>query len=67
MNSAEINCDEYKKDCSLDPHNDHRLAMAFCVLGLKLGVRVKNIECTSKSYPDFVKDLRSLGIQVKKY
>lgn len=51
----------YKKDCLLDPHRDHRLAMAFAVLGLKIGVRVKDMECTHKSYPDFVHDFQALG------
>ena len=50
----------YKKNCLLDPHHDHRLAMAFAVLGLKLGVRVKDIECSHKSYPGFVKDFQSI-------
>ena len=44
----------------LDPHHDHRLAMAFAVLGLRIGAKVKDIECVAKSYPGFVKDLKSL-------
>lgn len=56
---------QYKKNCLLDPHHDHRLAMAFCVLGLKVGARVKDIECTSKSYPSFVRDFKALGAKVK--
>ena len=56
----------YKKNCLLDPHHDHRLAMSFCVLGVKLGVRIKDIECTRKSYPDFVADLKRIGIRVSK-
>ncbi|VAW18076.1 3-phosphoshikimate 1-carboxyvinyltransferase [hydrothermal vent metagenome] len=51
---------EYKANCLLDPHHDHRLAMAFAVLGLKIGVKIKDVECTSKSYPGFVKDFKSL-------
>lgn len=58
--------EEYKKDCVLDPHNDHRLAMAFSILGLKIGVRVKDIECSSKSYPEFVKDLKALGVNAQR-
>jgi len=54
----------YRKDCILDPHNDHRLAMAFCVLGIKIGVRVKDIECTRKSYPAFINDFKTLGAKV---
>jgi 3-phosphoshikimate 1-carboxyvinyltransferase len=45
----------------LDPHDDHRLAMAFAVLGLRTGITVKNIECSHKSYPDFVRDFRLIG------
>jgi 3-phosphoshikimate 1-carboxyvinyltransferase len=44
----------------LDPHHDHRLAMAFAVLGLKVGITVKDVECTSKSYPGFVKDFKKI-------
>ncbi|HQP10087.1 MAG TPA: 3-phosphoshikimate 1-carboxyvinyltransferase [Candidatus Omnitrophota bacterium] len=58
--------DKYKMSRLLDPHKDHRLAMAFCILGLKLGVRVKDIECTHKSYPDFIRDLRKLGVSIRK-
>jgi 3-phosphoshikimate 1-carboxyvinyltransferase len=52
---------QYRMGILLDPHHDHRLAMAFTVLGLKVGARVKDIECVSKSYPDFVRDMRSIG------
>lgn len=58
---------EYKTGCLLDPHRDHRLAMAFAVLGTKLGARIKDIECTSKSYPGFVRDFRSLGAKVHEF
>lgn len=45
----------------LDPCRDHRLAMAFAVLGLKVGLSVKDVECSHKSYPDFVRDFKALG------
>jgi 3-phosphoshikimate 1-carboxyvinyltransferase len=57
---------EYKGGVCLDPRHDHRLAMAFTALGLKLGLRVKDIECVSKSYPDFIRDLKALGARVKR-
>lgn len=50
----------YKKDVVLDPHHDHRLAMAFAVLGLKIGTIVLDMECSSKSYPLFVQDLKKV-------
>lgn len=52
----------YKSGQNLDPHHDHRLAMAFAVLGLKVGLTIKDIECTHKSYPGFVKDMKTLGM-----
>jgi len=51
----------YKKGQMLDSHHDHRLAMAFTVLGIKIGCRVKGIESSHKSYPAFVKDMKALG------
>jgi len=52
----------YKKGKLLDSHHDHRLAMAFTVLGLKIGCRVKGIESSHKSYPAFVSDMKTLGL-----
>lgn len=49
----------------LDPHHDHRLAMAFAVLGLKIGVVVRDIECVRKSYPQFVADMKKISAPVK--
>jgi 3-phosphoshikimate 1-carboxyvinyltransferase len=47
----------------LDSHNDHRIAMACAVaaLGADGTTVIHGIECVSKSYPNFVEDLRSLG------
>ncbi len=47
----------------IDPHNDHRIAMACAVAALKAeGVtKVKRIEAVNKSYPDFISDMRKLG------
>ncbi len=53
----------YKAGQVLDSHNDHRLAMAWTVLGLKIGCKIKGIESCRKSYPDFVKDMRILGLR----
>lgn len=38
----------------VDPHDDHRLAMALAVLGLRTpGVKIRDEQCVSKSFPDF--------------
>lgn len=58
---------ECKHNVVLDPHHDHRLAMAFCILGLRLGTKVEGVECVAKSYPKFLTDLRALGVSVNKY
>jgi 3-phosphoshikimate 1-carboxyvinyltransferase len=51
----------YKSGQLLDAHNDHRLAMAWTVLGLKIGCKVKGIESSHKSYPDFIRDMKLIG------
>jgi 3-phosphoshikimate 1-carboxyvinyltransferase len=50
----------------VDPHNDHRIAMACAVaaLGASGETRVQNAECVRKSYPRFFSDLRVLGVDV---
>ena len=58
--------ENYRSNCLLDPHKDHRLAMAFTVLGLKVGVKIKDVECVAKSYPDFVKDFQKIGATFQK-
>ncbi|MFA5272965.1 MAG: 3-phosphoshikimate 1-carboxyvinyltransferase [Candidatus Peribacter sp.] len=45
----------------LDPHNDHRMAFCFAVLGsIHRGIRIKDPACVSKSYPQFFGDLAKL-------
>ncbi|MEM2517446.1 MAG: 3-phosphoshikimate 1-carboxyvinyltransferase [Candidatus Bathyarchaeia archaeon] len=50
----------------LDPHNDHRIAMACAVaaLGAKGDSTIMNAECVSKSYPKFFRDLSLLGAKI---
>jgi 3-phosphoshikimate 1-carboxyvinyltransferase len=44
----------HRVDTTIDPHNDHRIAMSFAVLGLRTGgIRISNPECVAKSYPAF--------------
>jgi 3-phosphoshikimate 1-carboxyvinyltransferase len=50
----------------IDPHNDHRIAMACAVaaLGATGETRIQDAECVRKSYPRFFSDLRLLGADV---
>jgi 3-phosphoshikimate 1-carboxyvinyltransferase len=54
------------RGAELDSHGDHRIAMACVVAGLKAAgtTIVKGVECINKSYPDFVRDIVSLGAEV---
>jgi len=51
---------------TINPHNDHRIAMACAVAALKATgeTKIQNSECVNKSYPRFFDDLRSLGANV---
>ncbi|MEO8533251.1 MAG: 3-phosphoshikimate 1-carboxyvinyltransferase [Flavobacterium sp.] len=45
-------------------YNDHRMAMAFAPLALKVPIIIENAEVVSKSYPDFWNDLKELNFEV---
>jgi 3-phosphoshikimate 1-carboxyvinyltransferase len=46
---------------TIDPHGDHRIAMSFAVLGLRLGgIEVADPSCVEKSYPGFWRELDRL-------
>jgi len=51
---------------TIDPHNDHRIAMACAVaaLGAVGKTKIQDSKCVNKSYPKFFDDLRSLGANV---
>ncbi len=46
-------------------YNDHRMAMAFAPLALRVPIFIEDAEVVSKSYPDFWNDLKSIGFQIK--
>ena len=42
----------------IDPRNDHRIAMCFAILGLKVpGIKIKNPACVKKTFPNFFQKL----------
>ncbi len=51
-------------DCSLPTYNDHRMAMAFAPLALKVPLIIENAEVVSKSYPTFWKDLEQINFKI---
>lgn len=50
----------------IDTRDDHRIAMAFSILGLVAGGTViNNAECVSKTFPSFWDVLKNLGCEVE--
>jgi len=44
------------KSALINTYNDHRMAMSFSILGLKVpGIEIENPECVNKSFPDYWK------------
>ena len=38
----------------IETYNDHRMAMCFAILGLKVrGIKIKNPSCVKKTFPTF--------------
>jgi 3-phosphoshikimate 1-carboxyvinyltransferase len=49
----------------IDSHNDHRIAMAFSILGAAAGgITVEGAECVAKTYPEYWRDLGRLGVKL---
>jgi 3-phosphoshikimate 1-carboxyvinyltransferase len=49
------------KPATIETYDDHRIAMAFAIAGLKVpGIRIRNPRCVEKTYPDFFDDLQRL-------
>ena len=52
-------------DVKIATYQDHRMAMAFAPLALKVPLIIEDAEVVSKSYPSFWKDLKSIGFLIK--
>ena len=59
-NSSEIN-----KNIAIKTYNDHRMAMAFAPLALKVPIKILNAEVVTKSYQNFWDDMQQLGIKIE--
>jgi len=50
------------RPAAIETYDDHRIAMAFAVAGLRLpGLKIRNPGCVAKTYPNFFADLARLG------
>ena len=54
------------QNCSISTYNDHRMAMSFAPLSLKIPLQIKDYKVVSKSYPNFWKDLVKLNFKIDK-
>jgi 3-phosphoshikimate 1-carboxyvinyltransferase len=56
----------------IETYNDHRMAMCFAILGLKVpGIKIKNPVCVKKTFPNFFQKLaapppKGLGATIRK-
>jgi len=53
--------EKINKNISIKTYQDHRMAMAFAPLALKVPIIIEEAEVVSKSYPTFWDDLKSVG------
>ncbi len=55
------------KGVEIETYNDHRIAMSFFLTGLKIpGIKIKNPDCVSKSFPKFFEVWGNLGVKMKR-
>lgn len=52
------------ENISIKTYQDHRMAMAFAPLALKVPIVIEDAEVVSKSYPTFWEDLKSIGFAI---
>lgn len=50
---------------TLKSHNDHRIAMTMALLASRTGGVIEEAEAVRKSYPEFFRDIKKLGIDVQ--
>ena len=58
-------CPALKENVEVETYNDHRMAMAFAPLALKIPLTIKDAGVVSKSYPEFWKDMETIGFSVE--
>ena len=56
-----LNTGKINENILIDTYNDHRMAMSFAPLGLRVPININNPKVVSKSYPDFWDDLQKIG------
>jgi len=52
------------ENIAIKTYNDHRMAMAFAPLALRVPIKILNAEVVTKSYQKFWKDMQQIGIKI---
>ncbi|AXG68049.1 3-phosphoshikimate 1-carboxyvinyltransferase [Kordia sp. SMS9] len=52
------------ENISIETYKDHRMAMAFAPLALRVPICIEKADVVSKSFPDFWTDLQNIGIEL---
>jgi len=57
---------EINANISIKTYNDHRMAMAFAPLALKVPIIILDAEVVTKSYQKFWDDMQLIGVKIEK-
>jgi 3-phosphoshikimate 1-carboxyvinyltransferase len=57
---------ELKSLIAIATYQDHRMALAFAPLALKVPIFIEEAMVVTKSYPDYWRDLEALGFHLDK-
>lgn len=60
-----IPSEELKSGIKIETYNDHRMALAFAPLAIKVPLEIADAEVVSKSFPGFWEDLKNLDFSVR--
>lgn len=52
------------ENIAIDTYNDHRMAMAFAPLALRVSIKINDAEVVTKSYQKFWNDMKQIGIHI---
>lgn len=57
---------QLKPDVKIATHSDHRMALAFACLAVKIPITIENPQVVAKSYPEFWLHLAQIGFRCEK-
>jgi 3-phosphoshikimate 1-carboxyvinyltransferase len=59
--------EEVREPVVIDSYADHRIAMAFGILGTAVGgITIEGAECVAKTYPSFWDTMKTVGVDFSK-